>query len=356
MSFDSGQIQGVFADHGIGVQVTNVQRGPVLSVIELAIGRTVKVAQVVGLSEELRMALEVASLRMYPSRNRIAVEVSNPERADVSLFDLIELDAWRAHAAKPLPFVVGVDVMGVPAFSELSEAPHILVAGATGSGKSVGLNGMIVSLLAAKSPADLRLVMIDPKYVELAVYGDVPHLVRPIANTADQAISALEWCIEEMERRYPMLAAARARNIESYNARARVALPRVVVVIDEVADLLTQADKPVRARLLDAMSRLLAKARAAGIHVVIATQRPSVDVVNGVIKSNLPSRIAYKVSSDVDSRVILDEDGAEKLLGRGDMLARLAPGAALTRYHGAYVSEEEVTDFCELLSRVMDAA
>ncbi len=348
-------------------EVTAYHPGPVVTTFEFKPSAGVKYAKVVNLGDDLALALKAESIRIerISGSSTVGIEVPNRNREPILLHDIVDTDAF-AQSTTLLTVALGKDIHGDPVVTDLGRMPHLLVAGATGAGKSVGLNSMIVSMLYKALPRQLRILMIDPKMVELKIYEGIPHLLHPIVTDPKLASNALIWVVAEMENRYRTLAECGVRNIDQYNAllkdpeahrRARKApengapppepMHYIVVVIDEFADLMMIAPKDVE----DSVTRLAQKARAVGIHLIIATQRPSVDVITGVIKANFPSRIAYQVASKVDSRTILDTQGAEKLLGRGDMLF-LPPGTArIRRIHGAYVSEREINEIVDFVKK-----
>ncbi|HYH07941.1 MAG TPA: DNA translocase FtsK 4TM domain-containing protein [Thermoanaerobaculia bacterium] len=349
-------------------EVTAYHPGPVVTTFEFKPSAGVKYAKVVNLGDDLALALKAESIRIerISGSSTVGIEVPNRKRELIALRDIIDTETFHASSSL-LSLALGKDIHGEPVVTDLAKMPHLLVAGATGAGKSVGLNSMIVSLLYKALPKDLRMLMIDPKMVELKVYEDIPHLLHPIITDPKLASHALIWAVNEMENRYRTLAECGVRNIEQYNSllkdpdsyrRAKKLaadaptpaddpLQYIVVIIDEFADLMMVASKDVE----DSVTRLAQKARAVGIHLIIATQRPSVDVITGVIKANLPSRISFQVASKIDSRTILDAQGAEKLLGNGDMLF-LPPGTArVRRLHGAYVSESEINDIVEFVKK-----
>ena len=349
-------------------EVTAYHPGPVVTTFEFKPSAGVKYAKVVNLGDDLAMALKAESIRIerISGSSTVGIEVPNRKRDRIMLRDVVDHESF-ANSTMLLTLALGKDIHGEPIVTDLGRMPHLLVAGATGSGKSVGLNSMIVSLLYKALPRQLRMLMIDPKMVELKIYEDIPHLLHPIVTDPKLASNALIWAVAEMENRYRTLAECGVRNIDQYNAllkdpeahrRARKAAPDdntptpepmqyIVIIIDEFADLMMVAPKDVE----DSVTRLAQKARAVGIHLIVATQRPSVDVITGVIKANFPSRIAYQVASKVDSRTILDTQGAEKLLGSGDMLF-LPPGTArIRRIHGAYVSEKEINDIVDFVKK-----
>ncbi len=345
-------------------EVTAYHPGPVVTTFEFKPSAGVKYAKVVNLGDDLALALKAESIRIerISGSSTVGIEVPNKVRELIALREIIDTDAF-AQTTSPLTLALGKDIHGEAVVTDLARMPHLLVAGATGAGKSVGLNSMIVSLLYKAHPNQLRFLMIDPKMVELKIYEDIPHLLHPIVTDPKLASNALLWAVQEMENRYKILSECGVRNLDQYNAllkdpeahrRARkmgetdttptpAALHFIVIIIDEFADLMMVASKDVE----DSVTRLAQKARAVGIHLIIATQRPSVDVITGVIKANFPSRISFQVASKIDSRTILDAQGGEKLLGNGDMLF-LPPGTArLRRIHGAYVSEKEISAIVE---------
>jgi DNA segregation ATPase FtsK/SpoIIIE, S-DNA-T family len=349
-------------------EVTAYHPGPVVTTFEFKPSAGVKYAKVVNLGDDLALALKAESIRIerISGSSTVGIEVPNRKRELITLRDIIDTDTFAASSSL-LTLALGKDIHGEAVVTDLSKMPHLLVAGATGAGKSVGLNSMIVSLLYKALPSQLRMLMIDPKMVELKVYEDIPHLLHPIITDPKFASQALIWAVNEMENRYRSLAECGVRNIDQFNSllkdpdayrRAKKLAPDaptphdepmqyIVIIIDEFADLMMVASKDVE----DSVTRLAQKARAVGIHLIIATQRPSVDVITGVIKANLPSRISFQVASKIDSRTILDAQGAEKLLGNGDMLF-LPPGTArVRRLHGAYVSEGEINDIVDFVKK-----
>jgi S-DNA-T family DNA segregation ATPase FtsK/SpoIIIE len=340
----------------------------VVTTFEFKPSAGVKYAKVVNLGDDLALALKAESIRIerISGSSTVGIEVPNKRRELITLHDIIDTDAFVSSPSQ-LTIALGKDIHGAPVVTDLGRMPHLLVAGATGAGKSVGLNSMIVSLLYQALPNQLRMLMIDPKMVELKIYEDIPHLLHPIVTDPKLASNALIWAVAEMENRYRTLAEVGVRNVDQYNAllkdpdahrRARKAaedddtpppepMQYIVIIIDEFADLMMIAPKDVE----DSVTRLAQKARAVGIHLIVATQRPSVDVITGVIKANFPSRISYQVATKVDSRTILDTQGAEKLLGNGDMLF-LPPGTArIRRIHGAYVSEKEINQVVDYVKK-----
>jgi S-DNA-T family DNA segregation ATPase FtsK/SpoIIIE len=349
-------------------EVTAYHPGPVVTTFEFKPSAGVKYAKVVNLGDDLALALKAESIRIerISGSSTVGIEVPNRKREIITLRDIVDTETFHASSSL-LTLALGKDIHGDAFVTDLGRMPHLLVAGATGAGKSVGLNSMIVSLLYKALPKQLRMLMIDPKMVELKMYEDIPHLLHPIVTDPKLASNALIWAVVEMENRYRTLAECGVRNIDQYNAllkdpeahrRARKVSPEdetptpeamqyIVIIIDEFADLMMIAPKDVE----DSVTRLAQKARAVGIHLIVATQRPSVDVITGVIKANFPSRISYQVASKIDSRTILDTQGAEKLLGNGDMLF-LPPGTArIRRIHGAYVSEKEIVDIVDFVKK-----
>jgi DNA segregation ATPase FtsK/SpoIIIE, S-DNA-T family len=338
------------SDLGVEAHVVRAVVGPRVTRYELRLGSGVKVGKVRNLQQDIAYALaatEVRILAPIPGKSAVGVEVPNTRPAKVTLGDVFQ--AYPDANDWTLPVGLGKDISGRAVFFDLSEMPHLLVAGTTGSGKSVMLNGLLTSLLLTTDPRQVKMVLVDPKRVELSQFGRVPHLITPVVTDVKKAANALAWAVAEMERRYQVLENIGVRSVEGYNDRAETQMPYVVVVIDELADLMMQAG----AKVEDAIIRLAQKARAVGIHLVVATQRPSVDVITGMIKANVPSRIAFAVSSQVDSRVILDSPGAEALLGMGDMLYKPVSAARPSRVQGAFISEAEVD---RVVSATVDAA
>ncbi len=358
------------AEFGVEGEVTEYHPGPVVTTYEFRPAAGIKVNQVMGLSEDLALALSAESIRVerLPGRASVGIEVPNPGGGEIiAIRDVVESERFQSSRS-PLTLALGKDIHGEPVVDDLRAMPHLLIAGTTGSGKSVGINSLITSILYKSSPDKVKLILIDPKMVELEMYESLPHLATPIITDPKKAANALRWAVAQMEERFQTLSDfGQVRNAEQYNAAikdpeavARVRaqhpedpdlklepMPLIVIVIDELADLMMTAPKEVE----ESIVRIAQKARAVGIHLVVATQRPSVDVLTGVIKANLPSRIAFKVSSKTDSRVILDGNGAERLLGRGDMLF-LAPGTSrLKRVHGAYVSVQETAQVVKFLRK-----
>jgi S-DNA-T family DNA segregation ATPase FtsK/SpoIIIE len=335
----SRRLTRALSDLGVRAQVVRAVVGPRVTRYELRLGSGVKVGKVRNLQQDIAYALaatEVRILAPIPGKSAVGVEVPNTRPAKVTLGDVFlefpEGNDWT------LPVGLGKDISGRAVFFDLADMPHLLVAGTTGSGKSVMLNALLTSLLLTTDPRQVKMVLVDPKRVELSHYARVPHLITPVVTDVKKAANALAWAVAEMERRYEVLEKTGARSLEGYNARSETPMPYVVIVIDELADLMMQA----AAKVEDAVIRIAQKARAVGLHLVVATQRPSVDVITGMIKANVPSRIAFAVSSQVDSRVILDSPGAEALLGMGDMLFKPVSALRPSRVQGAFISETEV--------------
>jgi S-DNA-T family DNA segregation ATPase FtsK/SpoIIIE len=334
------------AEFKIEAEVTGIRKGPVITMFEILPAPGVKLSKITNLSDNIALRLAASSVRIVapiPGKHAVGIEVPNERRSIVSLRELIEAESFKA-AKMEIPVVLGKDIAGEAKFIDLAATPHLLIAGATGSGKSVCVNAMILSILFRRSPQDVKLLLIDPKIVELKLYNDIPHLLTPVITEPKRAFQALQYCICEMERRYSLLDHAGVRDIKSYNRKIRdkgyaaEKLPYIVVVIDEFADLMATTGKELESTL----ARLAAMSRAIGIHLVLATQRPSIDVITGLIKANIPSRIAFMVASKFDSRIIIDAVGAEKLLGKGDMLVATVSDPFPIREQGAFVSEEEV--------------
>lgn len=371
----SRQVELKLKDFGVDVQVVEVQPGPVVTRFELQPAPGIKVSRISGLAKDLARALSVSSVRIVeviPGKPVVGLEIPNETREIVRLREILACDDYE-NSKSLLELALGKDIAGRPTVANLEKMPHLLVAGTTGSGKSVAVNAMILSILYKATPEQVRMIMVDPKMLELSVYEDIPHLLAPVVTDMKEAANALRWCVAEMERRYPLMAALGVRNIAGYNKKVRDAiergepikdptidvepgevaptlepLPFIVVVIDELADMMMVVGKQVE----ELIARLAQKARASGIHLILATQRPSVDVITGLIKANIPTRIAFQVSSRIDSRTILDQMGAEQLLGQGDMLY-LPPGSGLPeRVHGAFVDDHEVHAVVEHLKKM----
>ncbi|HNR10206.1 MAG TPA: DNA translocase FtsK 4TM domain-containing protein [Nitrosomonas europaea] len=372
LEFTSRLIERKLLEFGVEVKVVAAYPGPVITRYEIEPAVGVKGNQIVNLVRDLARALTVASIRVVetiPGKTVMGLEIPNPNRQTVRLHEILASGVYANHPS-PLTIALGKDISGRPVVSDLAKMPHALVAGTTGSGKSVAINAIILSLVYKASPDNVRLILIDPKMLELSVYDGIPHLLTPVVTDMRDAASALNWCVAEMERRYKLMSALGVRNLAGYNQKVREAvkneepltnplnpvpgspelleeMPLIVVVIDELADLMMIVGKKVEKLI----ARLAQKARAAGIHLLLATQRPSVDVITGLIKANIPTRIAFQVSSKIDSRTILDQMGAEALLGQGDMLY-LPPGSGYPqRVHGAFVADHEVHKVVEYLKQ-----
>jgi S-DNA-T family DNA segregation ATPase FtsK/SpoIIIE len=372
LEFTSRLIERKLADFGVQVKVLAAYPGPVITRYEIEPAVGVKGAQIVNLVKDIARALSVVSVRVVetiPGKSCMGLELPNPKRQTVRLSEILGSKAYH-DMHSPLTLTLGKDISGAPMVVDLAKMPHLLVAGTTGSGKSVGINAMILSLVYKSEPSDVRLILVDPKMLELSIYEGIPHLLAPVVTDMKQAANALQWCVVEMDRRYRLMSALGVRNLAGFNGKIKdaikagapipnpfsltpespeplPALPYVVVIIDELADLMMVAGKKVE----ELIARLAQKARAAGIHLVLATQRPSVDVITGLIKANIPTRISFQVSSKVDSRTILDQMGAEALLGQGDMLY-LAPGSGVpVRVHGAFVADSEVHAVVDYLKK-----
>jgi len=363
LEFTSRLIEKKLSDFGVAVKVLAAYPGPVITRYEIEPAVGVKGSQIVNLVKDLARALSVVSIRVVetiPGKSCMGLEIPNPHRQTVRLSEILGSEVY-AEMHSPLSLALGKDIAGNPVVADLQRMPHLLVAGTTGSGKSVALNAMILSLLYKAEPRHVRLILVDPKMLELSVYQDIPHLLAPVVTDMKQAANALSWCVAEMDRRYKLMSWVGVRNLSGYNHKVLEAekhgkpledpatidsgepqpleaLPYIVVVIDELADLMMVVGKKVE----ELVARLAQKARASGIHLIVATQRPSVDVITGLIKANIPTRIAFQVASRVDSRTILDQQGAEALLGAGDMLYLPAGTGLAQRVHGAFVGDHEV--------------
>lgn len=354
-------LQTTLHNFGVNVTITDISQGPSVTRYEMLPEMGVKVSKIVSLSDDIKLALAATDIRIeapIPGKSAIGIEVPNKEATPVSLRDIVETEEFKRQKSR-LSFAVGKDIAGKPVYGDIAKMPHVLIAGATGSGKSVCINTIIMSILYHADPREVKLIMIDPKVVELSVYNGIPHLMIPVVTNPQKAAAALNWGVSEMEARYRAFADAKVRDIKGYNALAEQHrqesgsdggdtmhfMPQLVIIVDELADLMMVAKNDVET----AICRLAQLARAAGIHLIIATQRPSVDVITGLIKANMPSRIAFRVSSGVDSRTILDMNGAEKLLGKGDMLFFPQGLPKPNRVQGCFVSDEEVTDVVSFL-------
>ncbi|MBT7612926.1 MAG: DNA translocase FtsK, partial [Rhodospirillaceae bacterium] len=371
-------LEGVLADFGIRGEIVDVRPGPVVTLYELEPEAGIRASRVIGLADDIARNMSAISARVavVPGRTVLGIELPNPDREMVLLRELMETKAFSKPGIK-LPIALGKEISGAPVVEDMAAMPHLLVAGTTGSGKSVAVNAMILSLLYTMTPEQCRMIMIDPKMLELSVYDDIPHLLTPVVTEPGKAVMALKWTVREMEQRYRAMQKVGVRNIEGFNKRVSEAqakglaltrtvqtgfnaesgepifeeeviaekpLPFIVVIVDEMADLMLVAGRDIEG----AIQRLAQMARAAGIHLIMATQRPSVDVITGTIKANFPSRISFNVTSKIDSRTIIGEQGAEQLLGKGDMLF-MRGGGRLTRVHGPFVSDDEVQQVAEFL-------
>ncbi len=331
--------------------VIRTYAGPVVSTFEFKPAANVKVSKILNLQDDLAMALSAETIRIQapiPGKDVVGIEIPNEAVDTIYLREILD-DKLFKDSSSPLTIALGKDIVGKPFVTDLKKLPHLLIAGTTGSGKSVGINAMILSLLYKNSPDQLRLLMIDPKMLEFSTYNDIPHLLTPVITKPKQAIAALNNMVNEMERRYELMADARTKNIENYNEKIKKEggehFPYIVVIIDELADLMMTSGKDVE----HSIARLAQKSRACGIHLIVATQRPSVDVVTGLIKANLPSRISYRVGQKIDSKIILDQMGAESLLGRGDMLFTPPGSTGLVRLHAPWATEDEIEEIVEFI-------
>ena len=360
MQETADKLKRTLQDFGVGVTITNISRGPSVTRYELQPEQGVKVSKIVNLSDDIKLNLAAEDIRIeapIPGKAAIGIEVPNKEKQMVAFRDLLESDEFTKAKSKTI-FAAGKDIAGKTVVADIEKMPHLLIAGQTGSGKSVCINTIIMSILYKARPSEVKLIMIDPKVVELSVYNGIPHLLIPVVTDPKKAAAALNWAVNEMEERYKKFAEHKARNIIGYNAQIDQIedvpgkdrpekIPQIIVIVDELADLMMTAGTDVE----DAIQKLAQKARAAGIHLIIATQRPSVNVITGVIKANIPSRIAFSVASGIDSRTILDETGAEKLLGKGDMLFHPYYISKPVRVQGAFVSDDEVTEVVNFLTQ-----
>ncbi|MGC4083810.1 MAG: DNA translocase FtsK [Vicinamibacterales bacterium] len=344
--------------------VTQIHPGPVVTTYEFKPEAGVKYLKITGLADDLCLAMQAESVLIdrIPGKSTVGIQIPNSQRAQISLRELLESEPYEGSGAK-LPVALGKTIHGDPYVTDLAAMPHLLIAGSTGTGKSVGINSMLTSILYRATPDDVRLIMVDPKRLELGMYEDIPHLLTPVVVDPKQAANALRWAVREMEERYKTLAAEGVRNLEQYNRNIRQAiaekrtprengeypkpLPMIVVLIDELADLMMVAGNEVE----ESICRLAQMARAVGIHLILATQRPSVDVITGLIKANMPSRISFRVASKIDSRTILDSNGAEQLLGKGDMLFLPPASSRAIRLHGPYISEQESARLASFLRK-----
>ena len=346
--------------------VVQIHPGPVVTTYEFKPDAGVKYSKITGLADDLCLAMQAESVLIdrIPGKSTVGIQIPNPNREQISLREMLESDAYKRSQSK-LTLALGKTIHGEPFVTDLATMPHLLIAGSTGTGKSVSVNAMLSSILFRATPDDVRLIMIDPKRLELGMYEDIPHLLTPVVVDPKQASNALRWAVREMEERYKTLAAVGVRNIEQYNRNIKLAqaehdgpmvdnngneirpLPFIVVLIDELADLMMVASNEVE----ESIARLAQMARAVGIHLILATQRPSVDVITGLIKANLPARVSFRVSSKIDSRTILDGNGAEQLLGKGDMLYLPPASSRVVRVHGPYISEQESARLASFLRK-----
>ena len=346
------KLEETLGSFGVEAKVLQIHRGPTVTRYELQPKQGVKVSKIVNLADDIALNLAASGIRIeapIPGKSAVGIEVPNESSEMVYLRDVIDSDQFRAYPSK-LAFALGKDIAGKPMITDIARMPHVLIAGSTGSGKSVCINTMITSILYKAKPTEVKLIMIDPKVVELNIYNGIPHLLIPVVTDPKKAAGALCWAVSEMTKRYNLFAETGVRDMKGYNKKVddeTLKMPSIVIIIDELADLMMTAAKEVE----DAICRLAQMARAAGIHLVIATQRPSVDVITGVIKANIPSRLAFAVSSGVDSRTILDGNGAEKLLGKGDMLFCPIGESKPIRIQGAFISDKEVEDIVEAVKQ-----
>ena len=350
------KLEQTLQNFGVGVHVTNASCGPSVTRYELQPEQGVKVSRIVGLADDIKLNLAVADLRIeapIPGKAAVGIEVPNSENTAVMLGDLLESKEFK-NSKSPISFAVGKDIAGKVVVTDIAKMPHLLVAGATGSGKSVCINTLIMSVIYKADPDDVKLILVDPKVVELSVYNGIPHLMIPVVTDMKKAAGALNWAVAEMEKRYKLFAQYNVRDLKGFNEKVKHGetgpeiqkkLPQIVIIIDELADLMMVAPGEVEG----AICRLAQLARAAGLHLILATQRPSVNVITGLIKANMPSRIAFSVSSGVDSRTIIDMNGAEKLLGKGDMLFYPSGYPKPVRVQGSFVSDEEVQKVVDYL-------
>ena len=345
------KLQKTLYSFGVSAKVENVSVGPAITRYELKPAEGVRVSKIANLADDIALNLAAESIRIeapIPGKQAVGIEIPNKENEIVHFREIIESKEFQEHKSK-LAFGLGKDVAGEPVVTDIAKMPHVLIAGATGSGKSVCINTLISSIIYKSKPSEVKLLMVDPKVVELSVYNGIPHLLIPVVTDPKKAAGALAWAVQEMENRYQIFAKKGVRDIKGYNELSKQedtgVLPQIVIIIDELADLMMVASKDVE----DSICRLAQKARAAGMHLVIATQRPSVDVITGIIKANIPSRISFAVSSQIDSRTILDMVGAEKLLGKGDMLFYPAGATKPTRIQGAFVSDKEVEKIVDFI-------
>ena len=353
------RLQKTLYSFGVSAKVENVSVGPAITRYELKPAEGVRVSKIANLADDIALSLAAETIRIeapIPGKQAVGIEVPNKENEIVPLRDIIDSDTFKNHKSK-LAFALGKDVAGEEVVADIAKMPHVLIAGATGSGKSVCINTMIASIIYKAKPSEVKLVMVDPKVVELSVYNGIPHLLIPVVTDPKKAAGALAWAVQEMVNRYSLFASKNVRDIKGYNAALEEEgeghkLPQIVIIIDELSDLMMVSPKDVE----DSICRLAQMARAAGMHLVIATQRPSVDVITGIIKANVPSRISFAVSSQVDSRTILDMAGAEKLLGKGDMLFYPSGASKPTRIQGAFISDKEVEKIVDFIKNNGEAS
>ncbi len=342
---DGKFMEGILQDFGINGQIQKINNGPVVSLYEFEPAAGVKVSKIVNLSDDLARNTSSTSARVavIPGKNTVGIEIPNEKREGVFLREIISNERFKSRDLK-LPIALGKSISGVPIIGDLTSMPHLLIAGTTGSGKSVCVNTIITSLLYKLSPELCKLILIDPKMLELSAYEGIPHLLSPVITDAKKATSALGWTVKEMNNRYKLMSKVGVRNIDGYNEKHKLKMPYIVVVVDEMSDLMLVAGKEIE----NYIQKLSQMARAAGIHIIMATQRPSVDVITGTIKANFPTRVSFQVSSKIDSRTILGEQGAEQLLGKGDMLF-MSSANRIIRIHGPYVSEKEIEKISSVL-------
>jgi len=338
-------IENKLGDYGIDGCVQDIHKGPMITRYDIKLARGTRVSQVRKLSEDLGIALmsgKVLIQAPIPGTDLIGIQVANEKVSTVGLKSILK---EAQESEMELPIGVGVDILGEPKVVDLAKMPHLLIAGQTGSGKSVGLNSIIMSILYTKTPEECQLVIIDPKRVEMTSYNGIPHLLRPIVTDSNEAVDVFSDLVAEMDNRLSILAEAKVKNIASYNQVSSEPMPYIVTVVDEMSDLMMTSSRLVEPHIV----RLAQLARAVGIHLILATQRPTVKVITGLIKSNMPSRMSYQVASGCDSRVILDSNGAENLLGRGDLLMTYPGSSEPVRYHGAWISEQEIQEVCDYI-------
>ena len=342
---DEQFMEGILQDFGINGEIKKINNGPVVSLYEFEPAAGVKVSKIVNLSDDLARNTSSTSARVavIPGKNTVGIEIPNENRESVFLREIISNERFKSKDLK-LPIALGKSISGVPIIGDLTSMPHLLIAGTTGSGKSVCVNTIITSLLYKLSPELCKLILIDPKMLELSAYEGIPHLLSPVITDAKKATSALGWTVKEMNNRYKLMSKVGVRNIDGYNEKHKLKMPYIVVVVDEMSDLMLVAGKEIE----NYIQKLSQMARAAGIHIIMATQRPSVDVITGTIKANFPTRVSFQVSSKIDSRTILGEQGAEQLLGKGDMLF-MSSANRIVRIHGPYVSEKEIEKISSVL-------